>query len=299
MKTRVVISVVLLTFMLAACSGGGDAELRAEEPSTVDSGNDGRSGLEFEPFDGDPSELISYSNFGLVEYLVTYENYEQLRDYSDLAAIAELADLRVIEPAKAGEPVPGRMEADFKLLRTLGGRYPPIANAEVSADLFTVVLPLDATESLASTIDERAHPLYGRARYLMFLNHEVVAEGNELVRTERYQPAYLGEGVSWIFAEWPEDGKLVIPHPKPYLLEEAVARGEELTGTTLIEELHIEPFSTDGGPPAGLSLAEAAERLQGVTGLAAVEPPPGWEAAARVTIGPPPNAPELVESARG
>jgi hypothetical protein len=270
------IGVGLTIAALAGC-GADSGEVRAESATTRNTELTGSPDAlpSYRATEGDPNELVSYSQFGAVDHAYEFTSYEQLRDYSDAAVIGTLQDVRVVSRRPDDGVGSGRIEFDFELLMTLGGQTRVTRNPEVGGDRFTVVLPLAASDAVVAQLGERLDPLLGSARYLMFLNHEVVsgADGG-LAKQVTYVPAYLGEQLSWIFAESPADaGDLAIPNPKQYLAAEAVARGEEVTGTSS-PPLVVDEYTTDRGEPAGVSLNEAARSLAGEVGHPSTEEPP-------------------------
>src|SRR3546814_272595 len=103
----------LLGLFVAAC--GSDA-------SNVTSGDSVGSEPPPQQADalGDPRELVSLMNPGSAQTVVTFESYEQLRDYSDLAAIGTISNVRIERTYGAPFVEPGVMAFDFRAQRLLG-----------------------------------------------------------------------------------------------------------------------------------------------------------------------------------
>lgn len=234
--------------------------------------------LEFQEYSGDPNELVSYAPQGTADYLYTFESYEQLRDYSDSAVLGRLRDVRVVrEPSTDGLGA-GQLEFDFDLIAVVGGKS-RVVGPTAAADYFSVRVRLLALPEVIEQIPQRFAPLLGRARYLMFLSRGVEqGTDGEAYWTPFYVPMYVDDALSWVLAERPAGGTFGVPLPKPYVVEAALDRGEEVTGTSQPEGARDYPdFADDEGDPSGLSAQEIVDAFAAEQGTTSTPPPPGWD----------------------
>ncbi len=218
---------------------------------------------------GDPRELVSLMNPGSAQTVVTFESYEQLRDYSDLAAIGTISNVRIERTYGAPFVEPGVMAFDFRAQRLLGGRF---ANLD-PGDTVTVILPMSATDEMVSEVLPRIRRLENRNRFAFFLFHIVEPHWSGMEGTV-FEPILYG-GPPAILAEWPGDGRLTDLQPYDYLLGSSEARGERATGTSLPDKLDWHPRFERRGL-IGLTPDEAHERYAKPAGKPPVAAPTGW-----------------------
>jgi len=215
---------------------------------------------------GDPRDLVSFMNLGDAVTFTTYDTYEQLRDYTDLAMIGTIHEFTVANPFADPYLLPGELHIDMTIDAVLGGRMTDLA----SGDPITVVLPFSATAEQYATYRDCLEALRG-ARFAMFLLQQPDSAGSPRVFTPR-----LYNAPPAILAEWPGDGRLTDLIAHDYLALDAIQRGVERTGVPYEGEPEWAP-TFQGGPPIGMTVAEAAEDFAGTPGEPAVDPPEGWE----------------------
>ncbi len=155
----------------------------------------------------------------------------------------------------------------------MGGREQPrTSNGQV-----VVTLPLDGELSVRAPVLERLSQLEGEATYLMFLRRSTPRSG---VDVPVYVPN-LDNGPTGLLAVWPGDGRLSPIAPLNDLAAPAIERGEQLTGTSLVNEIDVGP-KFDGEKPIGYTVDQLREQFAQPVGVVATDPPENWDDYLRV-----------------
>ena len=245
----------------------------ASDGATVTGGDDpvgtpdGLAEVQQVTTDGDPRDLVSFTNATDAVTLVNFDSYEQLRDYADLSVVATVQDVTIARAFEAGDLLPGELRVEVRVDAVLGGRMTDVH----VGDAVTFLLPLDAPTELVETYRDRLSALHG-LRFALFLVQVVDGDADR-----RFTPI-LDNAPPAILAEWPDDGRLAPVEPHDYLARGAIERGVERTGVPYDGEPDWAP-RYDGDAPIGMTVAEAAEAFAGTPGRPATGPPAGWDVA--------------------
>ncbi len=233
----------------------------AHPAGVVDAGASSRSSSQA-PSSGDPRDLVSLSVLGEGQTRVTFDNYEQLRDYADVAALVRIEKVSVAQPFLDPYVLPGELDVSATVLQPLGGRL----NVGSGSKL-TFVLPLNANESQIARFGDRMDRLAGMG-FALFAWRRVWSE-----RPETYELNRRGAPNS-VLAMWPGVGRLAAVEPNDFLAEDAVKRGQERTGTSSAPYPEWKP-NFDGPSPIGADV-HSLTRFANV-GKERVEAPGGWD----------------------
>ncbi len=218
-------------------------------------------------YEGNPGDLLSLSNLGVAEYIMYYDSYPQMRDYSDTVVVATLSKVEPISDPLPDGLLPGILHAKFAVDAIVGGREQP----SLTDGLLTVTLPLSADKEIQATVLRRLEKMYGRAEYLLFLRRATPEKDAGVTYVIN-----LDNGPPGVLAAWPGDGRLSPIQPANDLFAAAEARGEELTGTST-------PVTEPPGPtyqgrsPIGLTISEVLRSFAAEVGSASTSPPRNWD----------------------
>ncbi|UDY36292.1 hypothetical protein [Dermatobacter hominis] len=211
-----------------------------------------------------PGDILSLSNTGVVDYIYYYDDYTQLRDYSDTVVLATLAGHHRLAAPTPDGLLPGHLQLDFAVDEVIGGLSAP------PSDTVAVVVQLDGTPSTQDRVYERLTAMEGEAQYLLFLDRATPVDDNADLYVAKFN------GPEGILAIWPGDGRLSPINPSDDLFEAAKRRGEQLTGTT------SPPFDPRvprfiGEPPIGMTVDQLLTKFARPVGTTEKPPPLGWE----------------------
>lgn len=224
-------------------------------------------------YDGNPGDILTLTNHGVVDIPMHYESFEQARDWTDVAVLATLQRVSVAKP-RPSDPLEaavygGLLKVEFSVDLQVGGRE----TVRTAADGRVLVgLGLDADAELTDKVLARLEGLYGKAQYLLFLNRRVPPNKSEVWYSIDLDTAPAG-----LLAVWPGDGRLSRVHGEGDLFGAADERGEELTGTSQPPEPPLTPDFT-GAKPIGLQVADLETQFVAPIGQPRTPAPLGWDA---------------------
>lgn len=210
----------------------------------------------------DPRDLVSFSPIGEGQTVVTFDSYDQLRDYADVAALVRVEKVAVAEPFTEPYVLPGELDVVATVVAPLGGR-----SKIRGGERLTFVLPLQANESQMARYGDHLDHLQG-LEVVFFAWRRIWSD-----RPDTYEPIRRGAPNS-VLAMWPDSGRLAAVAPHDYLAEDAVKEGERLTGTSSPPYPEWQP--TFRGPdPIGMT-AKDLDRFANIEGDP-VTVPAGWD----------------------
>jgi len=221
------------------------------------------------PVTGDPSDLLTvgWRSSATVDSLMQIETYEQARDYSVVTFVGELVDVRPRSFLSDEEPFP-TSEVEVEVVEVLGGRIQP----ELSpSGTVTLLYGMNFSEELWADFQPRIDEIVG-ARYVFF-----AFEAGEPDRLA----APLGLDVEPVLPIVGDDQVVALGFPGDEHLADAIARGEDVTGTTSPPFVRPAPV-TDGPAPLGWTVPELLDQFSVEVGTVTTPEPVGWDAHLRI-----------------
>lgn len=273
---RLTLCLICLVALAAGCGeadgglgqvGGGPEASAQNEPA------ESMLTEEVPRYEGNPGDILTLSNLGVSESILHYETYDQMRDYSDAVVLARFDRLEpTAEPSTDGS-LSGFSLVYFDVVEVIGGREQP----RTSEGQVVLTLPLDGEPKVRASVLQRLSKLEGEATYLLFLRRSTPHPGIDVFT---YVPN-LENGPSGLLAVWPGDGRLSPVAPLNDLAAPAIERGEELTGTSLVNEIDVGPKFI-GEKPIGFTVGQLREEFARPVGTVSANPPDNWDEYLRV-----------------
>lgn len=227
----------------------------------------------------DPRDLVSLTNYGSSQTMVTFDSYDQMRDYSDVTALVTVDSYRITREYTEPFLVNGEIQFSLRVDAVLGGRFTNVKSGQV----LQVMMPQAATSEVLQDLTPRLDRIISDGtQYVFFLRAEKTADG---MASYHLKPMNI-DGPTGILAVWPGDGRLTTLVPHRYIYAPAERRGEELTGTSSPGEPEWQP-SFEGPPPVGLTVERVLDDFAGVAGQPKVAPPAGWGNVEPLLVPPP------------
>lgn len=235
--------------------------------------------LSDDALDADPRDLVSLTNYGASQTMVTFDDLSQMRDYSDTTVVATIEDIERTAPYEPPYVTDGLLRVNTRVEAVLGGRF---THVEAGQDL-EISIPHAATAEVLDTLLPRLERLTTSGlRFVLFLRAVPSSADPDSIDLV---PMNI-DGPRGVLAEWPGDGRVTNLAPHDDIYRPAMERGEELTGTSSPPEATWQP-TFEGPSPIGLTVEELIDEFKGTPGEPRVEPPTGWEDLEPLLVSPP------------